>query len=43
LLEEHKEFAVKLGVQGTPALWVNDTPVMGANISQIDQILSGRK
>jgi thiol:disulfide interchange protein DsbC len=43
LLEEYKESAVKLGVQGTPALWVNNTPVMGADIPQIDQILSESK
>jgi thiol:disulfide interchange protein DsbC len=43
LLEEYKESAMKLGVQGTPALWVNNTPVMGADIPQIDQILSESK
>lgn len=40
LLEEHKAMAGSLGIQGTPALWVDTAPVMGANIPLIDQLLS---
>lgn len=40
LLEDHLALAGKLCVQGTPALWINGTPVAGANIPQIDQLLS---
>lgn len=40
LLDEHKRIAKKLGVQGTPALWINGVAVAGANIPQIEQLLS---
>lgn len=40
LLFEYKAIAEKLGVKGTPALWINNTPVSGANIPQIEQLLS---
>jgi len=40
LLEEHKAVAGSLGIQGTPALWVDMAPVMGANIPLIDQLLA---
>lgn len=40
LLEQHKAMAGNLGIQGTPALWVDTAPVMGANIPLIDQLLS---
>ncbi len=43
LLAEHKEFARKLGIQGTPALWINNVPVSGANIPLIEQLLSPDK
>jgi thiol:disulfide interchange protein DsbC len=43
MLSEHREFAAKLGVQGTPALWINSVPVAGANIPLIEQLLSADK
>jgi len=43
LLMEYQEFGKKLGVQGTPALWINNTPVMGMNIPQIEQLLAPTK
>lgn len=43
LLHDHKEWAMKLGVQGTPALWVNNMPITGADVRMIDQVLSGSK
>ena len=39
LLDEHREFGRRLGIQGTPALWVNATPVEGANAVQIERLL----
>jgi thiol:disulfide interchange protein DsbC len=40
LLADHVEQGRKLGVQGTPALWINNAPVAGANIPLIEQLLS---
>jgi protein-disulfide isomerase len=40
MLAEHVEQGRKLGVQGTPALWINNVPVAGANIPLIEQLLS---
>ncbi len=40
LLDEHREFGGRLGIQGTPALWVNTTPVEGANAVQIERLLN---
>lgn len=39
LLEEHKEIARKLGVRGTPTLWINNTPVSG-DPSQMERLLT---
>jgi thiol:disulfide interchange protein DsbC len=39
LLDEHQEIGKRLGIQGTPALWVNSTPVGGANAVQIERLL----
>ncbi len=39
LLQEHIKVAQKLGVRGTPAFWINGTPVKGANIPRIKELL----
>jgi thiol:disulfide interchange protein DsbC len=41
LLEEYKAVAMKVGVQGTPALWIDGVSVSGANIPQIESLLIG--
>jgi thiol:disulfide interchange protein DsbC len=43
MLAEQREFGAKLGVQGTPALWIDNVPVAGANIALIEQLLSPDK
>lgn len=39
LLEEHLELARRLGVRGTPVLWVNGRQVSGADLARIDALL----
>lgn len=41
LLSEHQEWGAKLGVNGTPAFWINGSPVVGANIPAINKLLGG--
>ena len=43
LLNEHKAIAQSLGVQGTPAFWINGKFVSGANIPRIEQLLEERR
>jgi len=40
LLDEYKSIAMKLGIQGTPAFWINGVSVNGVNVQQIDQLLN---
>ena len=40
LLEEHLELARRLGVRGTPVLWVNGQQVSGADLKRIDALLN---
>ena len=39
LVAEHRDTARKLGVQGTPAFWINGKFVAGANTQMIEQLL----
>jgi len=41
LLIEHQAWGAKLGVNGTPAFWINGTPVAGANIPAMTKLLGG--
>lgn len=41
LAKAHKETALALGVTGTPLFFINDQPVMGANIPLIEKLLGG--
>jgi thiol:disulfide interchange protein DsbC len=43
LAKVHKETALALGVTGTPLFFINDQPVMGANIPVIEKLLGGGK
>ena len=42
LAQEHRELAKKVGVQGTPTLFVNGQEVVGADEKKIESILSGK-
>jgi len=39
LLREHKRISEGLGVRGTPAFWINNVFVKGANIAKIKELL----
>lgn len=41
LLEEHITFAKKMGIQGTPTLWIDGERVNGADFGKIERLLSG--
>jgi thiol:disulfide interchange protein DsbC len=41
LAKVHQETALALGVTGTPLFFINDQPVMGANIPLIEKLLGG--
>lgn len=43
LAKAHKETALALGVTGTPLFFINDQPVLGANIPLIEKLLGGGK
>ena len=43
LAKVHQETALALGVTGTPLFFINDQPVMGANIPVIEKLLGGGK
>lgn len=40
LLDEHIQMAKKMGLQGTPAFWINGNFVAGANIKMIEKYLN---
>lgn len=42
-LEQHLAWGQKLGVSGTPAFWINGERVEGANIPEIERLLSAQK
>lgn len=42
-LEEMEQVAARLGVRGTPALWIDGTPVNGADIPRISGLLDNGK
>jgi thiol:disulfide interchange protein DsbC len=41
-LEEMERIAQGIGVQGTPAIWIDGTPVNGADIPRISALLDGK-
>jgi thiol:disulfide interchange protein DsbC len=41
-LEEMEKVAQSIGVQGTPAVWIDGTPVNGADIPRISALLDGK-
>lgn len=41
-LEEMEKVAQSIGVQGTPAIWIDGTPVNGADIPRISALLDGK-
>jgi thiol:disulfide interchange protein DsbC len=41
-LEEMEKVAQAVGVQGTPAIWIDGTPVNGADIPRISALLAGK-
>jgi thiol:disulfide interchange protein DsbC len=41
-LEEMEKVAQGIGVQGTPAIWIDGTPVNGADIARISALLDGK-
>lgn len=41
-LEEMEKVAQGIGVQGTPAIWIDGTPVNGADIPRISALLDGK-
>ncbi len=41
-LEEMEKVAQGIGVQGTPAIWIDGTPVNGADIPRISSLLDGK-
>lgn len=41
-LEEMEKVAQSIGVQGTPAIWIDGTPVNGADIPRITALLDGK-
>jgi protein-disulfide isomerase len=43
LAKLHQETALALGVTGTPLFFINDQPVLGANIPVIEKLLGGGK
>lgn len=43
LLQKHRETVMQLGVRGTPLFFINDEPVVGANIPLIEKLLDGKK
>ena len=43
MLEEMEEVAKSVGVRGTPALWIDGTPVNGADIPRITALLGGKE
>lgn len=43
LAKVHKETAVSLGVTGTPLFFINNQPVIGANLPLIERLLAGGK
>jgi len=43
LIEEHKQLALKAGVNGTPAYWINNKFINGANIALIESYIGKPK
>lgn len=41
-LEEMEKVAQSIGVQGTPSIWIDGTPVNGADIPRISTLLDGK-
>ncbi len=41
-LEEMEKVAQSIGVQGTPSIWIDGTPVNGADIPRISALLDGK-
>ena len=41
-LEEMEKVAQSIGVQGTPAIWIDGTPVNGADIPRVSALLDGK-
>lgn len=43
MLDEMEKVAKNVGVRGTPALWIDGTPVNGADIPRISALLDGKE
>lgn len=42
-LQAHREVAAMLGINSTPVFFINDQPVIGANMPLIEKLLEGKK
>ena len=42
-LQDHIDLGGKLGVRGTPALWINGQPVSGADLQRIAALIDQSK